>query len=128
MSPTPKELTEEVCQLESFENLDHNSNNTEFQEDGEVRKRNVNPVPAEQDSSPPKDSGSKRLEVLCDGYYYDVTEFLAKHPGGDIMELYTDTREDATIAIQQFHYRSLKTVMARMKGLKRRVATEEESK
>lgn len=128
MSPTPKELTDEVCQLEAFENVA--SSNAEFQDEGEVRKRNVDPVPAEENNNtaPAKDSGTKRLEVLCDGYYYDVTEFIKRHPGGDIMELYTDTREDATIAIQQFHYRSLKTVMAKMKGLKRRVATDEESK
>ncbi len=76
----------------------------------------------------PEKSESKVLEVLCDGYYYDVTDFIARHPGGDIINLYVESGEDATIPIQQFHYRSLKTVMARMKGLKKRKATVEEGK
>lgn len=71
---------------------------------------------------------SKKLEVLCDGYYHDVTEFIDRHPGGDIINLYVESGEDATIAIQQFHYRSLNMVMARMKGLKKRKATNEEGK
>lgn len=84
-----------------------------------VEDANNNPV--ENAPPPPK----KKLEVLYDGHYYDVTEFFKRHPGGEIMQLYLDG-DDATIAMNQFHYRSLKTMKAYLKGLKKRPALEEE--
>ncbi|ODM90156.1 Fatty acid desaturase 3 [Orchesella cincta] len=78
----------------------------------------------ERDTVPKMEEKSeKKFEILYDGYYYDVTEFAKRHPGGDVINLYKDG-DDATIPIQQFHYRSLKTVMAKMKGLSRRPATD----
>lgn len=70
----------------------------------------------------------KVIEVLCDGYFYDVTEFIKRHPGVDIINLYAESGEDATIAIQQFHFRSLRMVRARMRGLPKRLATIDQGK
>ncbi len=61
-------------------------------------------------------------EVLYDGYFYDVTTFARKHPGGSIIEYYTKHGEDATLSIQQFHHRSTKKVSAIMNSFKRRKA------
>lgn len=72
------------------------------------------------------DSGIK--EILCDGYFYDVTNFISRHPGGSIIKYYTKSGEDATHAIQQFHQRSSKQVSMMMKALKRRPASEKERK
>ncbi|CAL8112289.1 unnamed protein product [Orchesella dallaii] len=67
----------------------------------------------------------KRLEILYDGYYYDVTDFIRKHPGGrEIIGYFTHPNEDATIPMQQFHARALDKVNGIMKTLKRRPATE----
>ncbi|CAL8112227.1 unnamed protein product [Orchesella dallaii] len=67
----------------------------------------------------------KRLEILYDGYYYDVTDFVRRHPGGrEIIGYFTHPNEDATIAIQQFHARASDKVNGIMKALKRRPATE----
>jgi len=63
-------------------------------------------------------------EILCDGYYYDVSDFVARHPGGSIINYYTHLGEDATLAIQQFHYRSRDKVGKMMKAFKRRPATD----
>lgn len=68
-----------------------------------------------------------RKEVLFDGYFYDVTDFVKRHPGGSIIEYYTKNGEDATHAIQQFHQRSTKRVTAIMNSLKRRPASDSES-
>ncbi|CAL8098310.1 unnamed protein product [Orchesella dallaii] len=66
-----------------------------------------------------------RLEILYDGHYYDVTDFVRRHPGGrEIIGFYTHPNEDATIPIQQFHARSLDKVTGIMKTLKRRRAPE----
>ena len=70
----------------------------------------------------------KRKELLYEGYYYDVTEWVKRHPGGRIIEFYTHSGEDATMAIQQFHQRSTKKVMSIMKSLKRRPASDKECK
>jgi len=67
-------------------------------------------------------------EILYDGYYYDVTDFARRHPGGNIIDFYTDKGEDATHAIQQFHQRSTKRVTAIMKSFKRRPATDRHRK
>lgn len=129
MSPTPKELSDDgVCQLQSFENLAVVPSDSVFRDEGSVRKRNVEGTSTRSETQNSEVSHQKKLELLYDGYYYDVTEFIKRHPGGNIIELYTDSGEDAMIPIQQFHYRSLKTVLARMKGLKKRLATDEESK
>ncbi|XP_037039828.1 acyl-lipid (8-3)-desaturase-like [Bradysia coprophila] len=61
-----------------------------------------------------------RKEILFDGYFYDVTEFVQKHPGGSVIEYYTEKGEDATHAIQQFHKRSKEKVRLMMNSLKRR--------
>lgn len=63
-----------------------------------------------------------RKEILFDGYFYDVTDFVKKHPGGSIIEYYTKTGEDSTHAIQQFHQRSIKRVRAIMGSFKKRLA------
>lgn len=69
-----------------------------------------------------------RKEVLFDGYFYDVTDFVKRHPGGSIIEYYTKSGEDATHAIQQFHHRSPKRLQAIMSSLKKRPASDSESK
>lgn len=69
-----------------------------------------------------------RKEVLFDGHFYDVTDFIKKHPGGSIIEYYTKTGEDGTHAIQQFHQRSIKRVKGIMSSFKKRPATDSESK
>ncbi|XP_035716591.1 acyl-lipid (8-3)-desaturase isoform X3 [Folsomia candida] len=68
-----------------------------------------------------------KLEILYDGYYYDVTEFSKRHPGGDIILYYTEKGEDATQAIQQFHNRFFRKVRSMMSNLKRRPAPDNES-
>ena len=63
-----------------------------------------------------------------DGYYYDVTHFINKHPGGSIIKYYCDKREDATQAVQQFHLRSQDRVRLMLKGFKRRPAHDRQGK
>ncbi|ODN03474.1 Fatty acid desaturase 2 [Orchesella cincta] len=65
---------------------------------------------------------SGRKEVYFEGYFYDVTDWVKRHPGGRIIEFYTKSGEDATLPIQQFHQRSEKKVKAIMSSLKRRPA------
>ncbi|KAJ6647039.1 Acyl-lipid (8-3)-desaturase [Pseudolycoriella hygida] len=67
-----------------------------------------------------------KKEILIDGYYYDVADFIKKHPGGSIIEYYTKSGEDATLAVQQFHLRSMKRVTGIMSSLKKRPAPENE--
>ncbi|KAG4079795.1 hypothetical protein HA402_014926 [Bradysia odoriphaga] len=83
----------------------------------------TNTFDAETKSSRPV---TGRKEVLFDGYFYDVTDFVKRHPGGSIIEYYTKTGEDATHAIQQFHQRSTKRVKAIMSSLRRRPASDNE--
>ncbi|CAL8112301.1 unnamed protein product [Orchesella dallaii] len=67
----------------------------------------------------------KPLEILYDGYYYDVTDFVRRHPGGrEIIGFFTHPNEDATIPMQQFHSRAFDKVEGILKALKRRPATE----
>lgn len=73
-------------------------------------------------------NNNNRKEILFDGYFYDVTDFIAKHPGGSIIKYYTQTGEDATHAIQQFHLRSIKRVKGIMGSFKRRPAPDDERK
>ncbi|CAL8085966.1 unnamed protein product [Orchesella dallaii] len=90
-----------------------------------LRKRMTSAVIGHNNNNVEEKRGAKKLEILYDGYFYDVTKFIKQHPGGDIIELY-ENGDDATLAIQQFHYRSLKMVLAKMKGLPKRPATTEE--
>ncbi|XP_037040920.1 acyl-lipid (8-3)-desaturase-like isoform X2 [Bradysia coprophila] len=68
----------------------------------------------------------ERKEILYSGYFYDVTEFIKKHPGGRIITYYTQTGEDSTVAVQQFHSRSMKRVNIMMNTLKKRPASSSE--
>jgi len=68
-----------------------------------------------------------KKEIYYDGYMYDVTEWMPKHPGGTIIKFYTDPDEDATIPVQQFHQRSFKRVLAIMQKFPKRPATIMES-
>lgn len=69
----------------------------------------------------------ERKEILYEGYFYDVTDFIRKHPGGSIITYYSQTGEDSTVAIQQFHNRSIKRVTGMMNSLKKRPASSSES-
>lgn len=71
-------------------------------------------------------NGSGTKEILCDGYFYDVTNFISRHPGGSIIMYYAQCGEDATHAIQQFHQRSADRVRMMMKAFKRRPASDSE--
>ncbi|CAL8122106.1 unnamed protein product [Orchesella dallaii] len=71
------------------------------------------------------DLRTPRKEIVYDGNYYDVTDFITRHPGGkQIMGYFTNPGEDATSAIQQFHARSFNKVQGIMKSLKSRPVTE----
>ena len=83
--------------------------------------------PVTEEAIPPPVTTVKK-EILYEGNYYDVTEWVKRHPGGKIIEFYTHSGEDATHAIQQFHQRSTKKVMAIMGSLKKRPAKENECK
>lgn len=79
----------------------------------------------------PNDDGQQvktKKEVLYNGFFYDVTEWVRRHPGGKIIEFYTKSGEDATHAIQQFHQRSAKKVNVIMSSLKKRPAELHERK
>jgi len=67
----------------------------------------------------PEKESSERKEIYYEGELYDVTDWIPKHPGGNIILYYTDTAEDSTLPIQQFHHRSIKQVLARMKTFKK---------
>jgi hypothetical protein len=69
-----------------------------------------------------------KKEILYDGYFYDVTSFIDRHPGGYVIEYYTNKGEDATLPILEFHNRSRDRVEKIMKTLPRRPAQEHESK
>jgi len=85
---------------------------------------------AVQDEGSNRDASStgERKEILYEGYFYDVTEWIRRHPGGKIIEFYTKKGEDATIPVQEFHNRSTKRVMNIMSSLKKRPATPQERK
>jgi cytochrome b involved in lipid metabolism len=68
----------------------------------------------------------ERKELYYKGFFYDVTEWVRRHPGGKIIEFYTKKGEDASLPIQEFHNRSTKKVMGIMNSLKKRPATLEE--
>jgi hypothetical protein len=64
-------------------------------------------------------------EILYEGFYYDVGSFMERHPGGNIIKFYTEPGEDATMAIQQFHHRSIKQVLAIMTSFPKRPASQD---
>ncbi|XP_037048906.1 acyl-lipid (8-3)-desaturase-like isoform X2 [Bradysia coprophila] len=66
----------------------------------------------------------ERKEIIFDGYFYDVTEFIKRHPGGSIILDYTKPGEDGTHAIQQFHHRSFDKVKKMMGSFKKRPVTD----
>jgi len=61
----------------------------------------------------------QRKEILYEGEVYDVTDWISRHPGGRIIEFYTQPGEDSTLAIQQFHNRSMLRVSSLMKSMKK---------
>ncbi|ODM89573.1 Fatty acid desaturase 2 [Orchesella cincta] len=64
-------------------------------------------------------------EIFYNGHYYNVTEFIKRHPGGEgIIDYFTAKAEDATVPIQQFHSRSIAKVHGIMKSLPRRPQTD----
>lgn len=85
-------------------------------------------------SSPPPSLGEEspylipKKEILYDGYYYDVTSFIERHPGGTVIDYYTVPGEDATVPILEFHNRAKDRVDKIMRSLPRRKAPEHESK
>jgi len=84
------------------------------------------PKSEREDLSTETSTPPAKKEILYEGYFYDVTEWVKRHPGGRIIEFYTKTGEDSTLAVQQFHQRSTKKVMAIMSSLKKRPAQPEE--
>lgn len=97
--------------------------------EGRNLNKNMNPVSGIAEIETTKSIGPipGRKEVLFDGNFYDVTDFIKKHPGGSIIEYYTKSGEDGTHAIQQFHQRSIKRVTAIMSSFKKRPASDSES-
>jgi len=75
-----------------------------------------------------KISSPLKLELLYDGLLYDVTDWVKKHPGGAIINMYAGKGEDATIAIQQFHHRAMDKVERILKCLPRRTPNEDDCK
>lgn len=88
------------------------------------KKSDITGPPTAHDDHDMPPPGTK--EILCDGYFYDVTNFVKKHPGGSIIDYYTKSGEDATLAIQQFHQRSTKKIQIMMKSFKKRPAKDSE--
>lgn len=70
----------------------------------------------------------ERKEIHYDGHYYDVTDFVGRHPGGPVIKFYCDKKEDATQAVQQFHHLSRDKVLLMLKSFKRRPATDRSGK
>jgi cytochrome b involved in lipid metabolism len=69
---------------------------------------------------------NNKCEILYEGNFYDVSGWIGRHPGGNVINFYTDPREDATLAIRQFHHRSFRQVVGIMKSLKKRKAERDE--
>jgi hypothetical protein len=67
-------------------------------------------------------STETRKEVLYKGTLYDVTDFVRRHPGGRIIEMYARPGEDASDAFDQFHRRSIDKVMKTLGTLPSRPA------
>lgn len=69
-----------------------------------------------------------KLEILYNGNFYDVTDFVRRHPGGSVTNFYTARGEDAKQAIQQFHHRSMNRVESILKPFKKRPTEAHERK
>jgi len=54
----------------------------------------------------PKNKGDERLFITIEGWRYDITNFVARHPGGGVIRYYKDM--DASDAFHAFHFRSEK--------------------
>jgi len=52
--------------------------------------------------------GPEPTEILLDGKYIDISEFLKRHPGGNVIKFYMGNGIDSTQAFRQFHIRSKK--------------------
>jgi len=91
-------------------------------------KENVVPPKVSDDkynevTKPSKKSAyPSKIELLYDGYFYDVTSWIKKHPGGDVIKLYTESGEDSSVAIKQFHLRTFDRVSSIMRMLPKRPA------
>lgn len=70
--------------------------------------------------TPPKCEGKK--EVLINEQYYDVTNWIPRHPGGNVIKFYTEEGEDATAAFDQFHGRCITTATKFLNQLPKREA------
>ena len=66
---------------------------------------------------------TNKLELRFDGDDYDITSWAKHHPGGGVIRFYTEEGEDASIAIRQFHQRSISKVMSMLRSFKSRPAT-----
>ena len=76
------------------------------------------PEALREDQENKGDMSGPRTELCFDGDYYNVATWAKHHPGGKIIEFYTEKGEDASIAIRQFHLRSMPKVMSILKSLK----------
>lgn len=68
-----------------------------------------------------------KKEILYEGEYYDITNWIPYHPGGNVIKFYTKPGEDATAAVQQFHYRSKDKVLQILGSFQRRAPGEGET-
>jgi len=68
------------------------------------------------------------FEILYNGRLYDVTDFVKHHPGGNVIRFYTEFREDATGAIEEFHKGYLDQVHGILRNLKSQPANLSECK
>lgn len=67
-----------------------------------------------------------KTELRFDGDFYDITTWTKRHPGGRVIEFYTEKGEDASVAIREFHHRSMPKVMSVLRSLKSRPAQDTE--
>jgi hypothetical protein len=58
---------------------------------------------------------------MYEGFYYDLTDFIQRNPGGYEINSFTEPGEDGTLVIQRFH-QSIKQVLAMMNALPKRPA------
>ncbi|XP_021953448.1 acyl-lipid (8-3)-desaturase-like [Folsomia candida] len=66
-----------------------------------------------------------KQEILINSHYYDVTNWIPRHPGGKIIKFYTKEGEDASAAFDQFHGRCITKVTKFLKQLPKRDAAME---
>lgn len=68
------------------------------------------------DLSPSSEFEGKH-EILINSHYYDVINWIPRHPGGNIIKFYTKQGEDASAAFDQFHGRCLNAAEKVLKHL-----------